>query len=206
MEGYDREGLHRPERNQSLDGGSESCLRFSESQKESRSMRRAAFLDDAACRKTTRSRGNPFLRAVAQQKFLPPGIPLGTKFSAETRTRRKAARTLSVLNFPVCVLSIRTCRLDRTFLTVCTRAAGGAKQWPRAMQARGRFWLWKVFSQGRWRAVRRRRTGCNRLRRPGKRPLRRPRQSRLRGRPVRRIRRPPPPGRQRARDPACRRL
>ncbi len=156
--------------------------------------------------KTTRSRGNPFLRAAARQKFFPPGIPLGTKFSAETRTRRKAARTLSVLNFPVCVLSIRTCRLDRTFLTVCTRAAGGAKQWPRAMQARGRFWLWKVFSQGRWRAVRRRRTGCNRLRRPGKRPLRRPRQSRLRGRPVRRIRRPPPPGRQRARDPACRRL
>ena len=27
----------------------------------------------AACRKTTRSRGNPFLPAVAGQKFLPPG-------------------------------------------------------------------------------------------------------------------------------------
>ena len=34
MEGYDREGLHRPERNQSLDGGSESCLRFSVLQKQ----------------------------------------------------------------------------------------------------------------------------------------------------------------------------
>ena len=35
----------------------------------------------------TRSRGNPFLPAYAGQKFLPPGIPLGTKFSAEPRTR-----------------------------------------------------------------------------------------------------------------------
>src|SRR5699024_7353851 len=41
---------------------------------------------------------------------------LGTKLSAEPRTRRKAARTLSALNFPVCVPSIRTCRLDGTFL------------------------------------------------------------------------------------------
>ena len=32
---------------------------------------------------------------------------------------RMAARTLSALNFPVCVPSIRTCRLDGTFLTVC---------------------------------------------------------------------------------------
>src|SRR5699024_12474262 len=62
------------------------------------------------------SRGNPFLPAFAGQKFLPPGIPLGTKLSAELRTRRKAARTLSALNFPVCVPSIRTCRLDGTFL------------------------------------------------------------------------------------------
>src|SRR5699024_9564029 len=69
-----------------------------------------------ACRKTTRSRGNPFLPACAGQKFFPPGIPLGTKLSAEPRTRRKAARTLSALNFPVCVPSIRTCRLDGTFL------------------------------------------------------------------------------------------
>ena len=56
------------------------------------------------------------LPAVAGQKFLPPGIPLGTKLSAEPCTRRKAARTLSALNFPVCVPSIRTCRLDGTFL------------------------------------------------------------------------------------------
>ena len=70
MEGYDREGLHRPERNQSLDGGSESCLRFSESQKESRSMRRAAFLDDAACRKTTRSRGIPLVSPWGQNLAL----------------------------------------------------------------------------------------------------------------------------------------
>src|SRR5699024_11523839 len=45
------------------------------------------------------------------------GCPLGTKLSAEPRTRRKAARTLSALNFPVGVPSIRTCRLDGTFLT-----------------------------------------------------------------------------------------
>src|SRR5699024_5591143 len=43
------------------------------------------------------------------------GCPLGTKLSAEPCTRRKAARTLSALNFPVCVPSIRTCRLDGTF-------------------------------------------------------------------------------------------
>ena len=52
---------------------------------------------------------------------------LGTKLSAEPRTRRKAARTLSALNFPVCVPSIRTCRLDGTFLTVwrnCLSAPG----------------------------------------------------------------------------------
>src|SRR5699024_7974398 len=54
-------------------------------------------------------------------KFLPPNIPLGTKFGAEPRTRRKAARTLSAPNFPVGVPSIRTCRLDGTFLTVWFR-------------------------------------------------------------------------------------
>src|SRR5699024_4566479 len=43
---------------------------------------------------------------------------LGTKFGAEPRTRGKAARTLSAPNFPVGVPSIRTCRLDGTFLTV----------------------------------------------------------------------------------------
>ena len=69
--------------------------------------------------KAPRFRGNPFLPAYAGQKFLPPNIPLGTKLSAEPRTRRKAARTLSALNFPVCVPSIRTCRLDGTFSTVC---------------------------------------------------------------------------------------
>ena len=37
--------------------------------------------------KAPRSRGNPFLPAYAGQKFLPPGIPLGTKLSAEPRTR-----------------------------------------------------------------------------------------------------------------------
>src|SRR5699024_11229731 len=73
--------------------------------------------------KAPRSRGNPFLPAYAGQKFLPPGILLGTKLSAEPRTRRKAARTLSALNFPVCVPSIRTCRLDGTFLTVLRPAA-----------------------------------------------------------------------------------
>src|SRR5699024_5689659 len=33
-------------------------------------------------------------------------------------------RTLSALNFPVCVPSIRTCRLDGTFLTVCDAPSG----------------------------------------------------------------------------------
>src|SRR5699024_8090335 len=68
--------------------------------------------------KAPRSRGNPFLPAYAGQKFLPPGIPLGTKFSSEPCTRRKAARTLSALNFPVCVPTVRTCRPAGTFLTV----------------------------------------------------------------------------------------
>ena len=103
---------------------------------------------------TTRSRGNPFLRAVARQKFLPPSslalsrflrrdkrlqkpercasvssllrpqdalrcrCPLGTKFSAEPCTRPKGPRTLSAPNFPGCVPSSRTCRLDGTFLSV----------------------------------------------------------------------------------------
>src|SRR5699024_10394839 len=74
----------------------------------------------------TRSRGNPFLPACAGQKFLPPGIPLGTKLSAEPRTRRKAARTLSALNFPVCVPTVRTCRPVGTFLTVWLRVGRGA--------------------------------------------------------------------------------
>src|SRR5699024_3165620 len=38
-------------------------------------------------------RGNPFLRAVARQKFLPPNIPLGTKFSSEPRTRLRLAHS-----------------------------------------------------------------------------------------------------------------
>ena len=63
-------------------------------------------------------RGNPFLRAVARQKFLPPNIPLGTKFGAEPRTRRKAARTLSAPNFPVCVPPVCTCHPGGTFLIV----------------------------------------------------------------------------------------
>src|SRR5699024_9865599 len=61
------------------------------------------------------------------QKFLPPGIPLGTKLSAEPRTRRKAARTLSALNFPVCVPTVRACRPVGTFLTVCLRVESGAE-------------------------------------------------------------------------------
>ena len=65
---------------------------------------------------TTRSRGNPFLPAYAGQKFFPPSILLGTKFSAEPRTRRGAARTLSAPNFPVCVPVVRTCRPTGTFL------------------------------------------------------------------------------------------
>ena len=106
----------------------------------------------AACRKTTRSRGNPFLPAVAGQKFLPPGgcgsllllrpsqrackrqtaapaplrlfrpqdvpqlrSPWGQNLALNRALRRKAARTLSTPNFPVCVPSIRTCQLDGTF-------------------------------------------------------------------------------------------
>ena len=53
--------------------------------------------------------------------------PLGTKLSAEPRTRRKAARTLSALNFPVCVPTVRACRPVGTFLTVCLRVGSGAE-------------------------------------------------------------------------------
>ncbi len=53
------------------------------------------------------------------------GCPLGTKFSAEPCTRRKAARTLSALHFPVCVPSIRTCRLDGTFFNSMGPAGSG---------------------------------------------------------------------------------
>ena len=81
--------------------------------------------------KAPRFRGNPFLPAYAGQKFLPPNIPLGTKLSAEPRTRRKAARTLSALNFPVCVPSIRTCRLDGTFLSYFWAVSPG-RTWPAA--------------------------------------------------------------------------
>ena len=81
----------------------------------------------SACRKSATLQGEPISACCAGQKFLPPGILLGTKFGAEPHTRRKAARTLSALNFPVCVPSIRTCRLDGTFLTVwrnCLSAPG----------------------------------------------------------------------------------
>src|SRR5699024_3675456 len=53
--------------------------------------------------------------AVSSTGRASPPLPLGTKFAAEPCTRRKAARTLSAANFPVCVPSIRTCRLDGTF-------------------------------------------------------------------------------------------
>ena len=49
---------------------------------------------------------------------------LGTKFGAEPRTRRKAARTLSAPNFPVCVPTVRACRPVGTFLTVCSVTPG----------------------------------------------------------------------------------
>ena len=39
--------------------------------------------------------------------------------AGDLKCSRKAARTLSAPNFPVCVPSIRSCRLDGTFLTVC---------------------------------------------------------------------------------------
>ena len=55
------------------------------------------------------SRGNPFLCACAQQKFLPPSIPLGTKFSGEPCTRPDGPRTLSPENFPVCVPAVGAC-------------------------------------------------------------------------------------------------
>ena len=71
-----------------------------------------------AVRRTLQCGGRPFFSvspAYAGQKFLPPGIPLGTKFGAEPRTRRKAARTLSAPNFPVCVPTVRACRPVGTF-------------------------------------------------------------------------------------------
>src|SRR5699024_11223630 len=41
----------------------------------------------AACRKSDTLQGEPISACCAGQKFLPPGIPLGTKLSAEPRTR-----------------------------------------------------------------------------------------------------------------------
>src|SRR5699024_6904757 len=55
------------------------------------------------------SRGIPFLCACADQKFLPPSIPLGTKFSGEPCTRPDGPRTLSPENFPVCVPAVGAC-------------------------------------------------------------------------------------------------
>ena len=40
--------------------------------------------DTSICVPLARFRGNPFLPAYAGQKFLPPNIPLGTKFSPRT--------------------------------------------------------------------------------------------------------------------------
>ena len=70
--------------------------------------------------KAPRSRGDPFLPAAQDRNPSPLVSPFSTKLSAEPRTRRKAARTLSALYFPVCVPSIRACRLDGTFSTVWT--------------------------------------------------------------------------------------
>ena len=104
----------------------------------------------SACRKSATLRGNPFLPAYAGQKFLPPGSLALSRFSRRAtvgacenrsaapaapsllpRTRRKAARTLSALNFPVCVPSIRTCRLDGTFLSYFWAVSPG-RTWPAA--------------------------------------------------------------------------
>src|SRR5699024_12200869 len=41
----------------------------------------------AACRKSATLQAEPISACCAGQKFLPPGIPLGTKLSAEPRTR-----------------------------------------------------------------------------------------------------------------------
>src|SRR5699024_5366036 len=70
--------------------------------------------------KAPRSRGDPFLPAAQVRNPSPLVSPFSTKWSAEPRTRRKAARTLSALHFPVCVPPIRTCRLDGTFLPFCS--------------------------------------------------------------------------------------
>ena len=43
-----------------------------------------AIEDTSICVPLARFRGNPFLPAYAGQKFLPPNIPLGTKFSPRT--------------------------------------------------------------------------------------------------------------------------
>ena len=55
-----------------------------------RSEKSSRYLHGSAAQraaKAPRFRGNPFLRAVARQKFFPPNIPLGTKFGAEPCTR-----------------------------------------------------------------------------------------------------------------------
>ena len=73
--------------------------------------------------KTTRFRGNLFLPAAQVRNPFPLISPFWTKFSAEPRTRRKAARTLSVLNFPVCVLSIPHMSAGQDFFDSLKEAA-----------------------------------------------------------------------------------
>ena len=86
--------------------------------------------------------GTHFCPHTRDRNSFPLVSPLGTKLSAEPRTRRKAARTLSALNFPVCVPSIRTCRLDGTFLTVCPAPhPGRGRRVAKAPRSRGNPFL-----------------------------------------------------------------
>ena len=68
--------------------------------------------------KAARSRGNPFLRAVARQKSFPPGIPLFDKIERRTaHSAQRASHTLCA-QFP-CMCSDRThMSSGRNFFTV----------------------------------------------------------------------------------------
>ena len=86
-----------------------------------------------ACRKSDTLQGGPFSACCAGQKNFPPGIPLLDKIERRTahsaqraspRTRPKGPRTLSALNFPVGVPTVRTCRPVGTFLAFPASPAG----------------------------------------------------------------------------------
>ena len=69
----------------------------------------------SACRSRHAPGGTHFCPQSRDRNSFPLVSPWGQNLALNRALRRKAARTLSAPNFPVCVPSIRTCRLDGTF-------------------------------------------------------------------------------------------